>query len=279
MPQVFDQMMGAMARDPAFGFANVLKDREAEAIRDTPLSAAEERRIGRTQRDAYLRRAIGRGFPLHRNDWDLAYMRALVLEMAKSMTHRARYPELDVKLVKSPVADGQSFPGGYFVFTTALLEEPDEATVAAVVAHEVAHLDLGHLNEYARRDKFAADAFAPGPAGMDPFAMMTRGMALGSIMMAPFRPEHEHEADCQAVTWLFQRGYDPIALAEFFERLHNRRRDSPDTPWSRFNRSHPYSLDRREQVLGRTTQLRNWKPDKDLGRFADELEARTIRGR
>lgn len=274
-PPVFDQMMTEMARNPATAFSIVMKGQEAEAIRGTTISAIEERRIGRAQRDAYLRSAAAKGFPIRRDERDTRYLRDLVGILAKRMKNRARYRDVEVTIVDSPIPDGQSFPGGFLVFTSALLNEPDEATVAAVVAHELAHLDRGHLNEYARREKFAESAFRPGPNGMvDPSTMMGRGMALGSLMMDPFRPEHEHEADCRAATWLYQEGYDPKALAEFFERMHRRNRDQPDAPWSMIARSHPYSLDRREQVLGRLGQLKQWKPETNLGRYAENLEER-----
>ncbi len=192
------------------------------------------------------------------------------------MKNRARYPEIDVKLIESPIADGQSFPGGFLVFTSALLDEPDEATVAAVVAHEIAHLDRGHLNEYARRDKLAETAFRPDlNPNLDPSRFMTQGMALGSIMMDPFRPEHELDADCMATTWLYLEGYNPHALADFFDRLHRRNQDQPDSPFFRLARSHPYSLDRRDSVLRRLAQLRRWKSRDDLGFYAANLRRLT----
>ncbi len=269
-------MMREMARDPSRGFANVLKNLEAQALQATSLSAPDERRIGRIQRDRYLKQAASKGFPRHDKAADVAYLKDLATSLARRMKNRARYPRIEVQIVDSPIPDGQSFPGGYLVFTTALLNEPDEATVAAVVAHELAHLDLGHLNEYARREKLAQTAFRPQAQGrFDPFAMMTQGMAVGSVMMDPFRPEHEHEADCQAATWLYQEGYDPRALAEYFERLHRRNRDQPDVGWAMVSRSHPFSLDRREQVLGRLAQLQRWKPREDLGRYADNLKERS----
>ena len=47
----FDRMMKEMNADQSRGFANVLKDSEAQALESTSLSAAEEKRVGRSQRD------------------------------------------------------------------------------------------------------------------------------------------------------------------------------------------------------------------------------------
>ena len=275
MPQMFDRMMGDMSINPSTGFLSVMKDQEAAALQGTTLTIAEERQIGRTQRDAYLRAARAKGFTVREVARDTDYLKKLVEKFAPRMKNRARYPQIEVTLVDAPIPDGQSFPGGFLVFTSGLLDEPDEATVAGVVAHELAHLDRGHLNGYAKRDKLANNAFQfdPRTAG-DPFQMMTRGMALGSIMMDPFRPEHEHEADCLATTWLYQEGYSPLGLADFFTRMNQRLQDQPDNPFWKVGRSHPYSLTRRQAVLERYQQLQRWKPRQDLKRDAQALKDR-----
>ena len=95
------------------------------------------------------------------------------------------------------------------------------------------------------------------------------------MMFRPFRPEQEHDADCTAVTWMYREGYDPRALAGFFERLNRRRNDAPDAPFVSFLRSHPYSLDRRDHVRARLAQLQRWKPRNDLGLFPERLRRLT----
>jgi predicted Zn-dependent protease len=280
MDQVFDDMMRSMQANPAGGFQDFLATQERRALAEIQPTPEEERRIGRRMRDEYLRRADAEGYKVVTDGARLRYLRDLVEANAPRMAHRRRYPDLDLALIDAPVADGQSFPGGFLVFTTALLDEPDEATVAGVVAHELAHLDLGHLYSMAQRAKLAEGGFAPDPSMMaDPGRMMTRGMAIGGLMMMPFRPEQELEADCAATTWLYLGGYDPRALAGFFERLHARNRDQPDNPFFRFNRSHPYSLDRRAEVLDRLAQLRRWKDRADLGLFAENLQELVSRPR
>ncbi len=268
---MFDDMMESFARDPAGGFQDFLSKQEREALRQIRFSAAEERQIGQRWRQQYLREAAAKGYQTVQDPDQLRYLQALVEVFSRRMQHRDRYRDIQVTLIDASIADGQSFPGGYLVFTTALLKEPDEATVAGVVAHELAHLDLGHLYEYARRSKLADTAFQPSGFGADPSQFMTRGMALGSLMMNPFRPEHELQADCAATTWLYLEGYDPRALVGFFDRLHSRTRDQPDHPLFKFTRSHPYSLDRGREVADRLRQLRRWKKRDDLDLYPDNL--------
>lgn len=271
-------MTAEMAADPVGALPRLMREQEEAALAQGPLTIEEERQIGRRMRDQYLASAAARGFRESRDERDLAYLRALVERLRQGMIHRDRYDRIEVRLIDAPMPDGQAFAGGSLVFTTALLNVADEATVAGVVAHELAHLDLGHVEYYARRERFAARAFQfDGPGAFaDPTAMMRRGLAVGSLFANPYRPEHELEADCWATTRLYLAGYDPRALARFFEDLNRRMRDRPDEgfPWSW--RSHPYSLDRRAEVMNRLEQLRRWKPNAALGLHPDRLRDRRV---
>lgn len=283
MPELFMRMGENFARNPATGFQTFAEDLsqfEGPAMEGITLSVAEERRAGKYARAEYLAKAAAKGFRVDNDRERLEYLQSLVKTMSARMRNRNRYPNIEVTLIDAPVSEGQSFPGGYLVFTTELLREPDEATVVGVVAHELAHLDRGHLYEYARRSKLAESTFTrpPGVGGsFDEF--FTRGLALFGLMMKPFRPEHELEADCTAATWMYQEGYDPRALVGFFERLHNRLQDQPADPFFTFWRTHPFSLDRRQEVLDRLAQLERWRPRNDLGLYAENLRKLITHGR
>ena len=278
MGDLMNRMMERFATDPAGGFATFVDDlaqMEGPALQGVEVSLAEERRQGAKARLEYLEKARAQGYRVVDDPARLAYLRALVDRLAKRMVHRDRYAAIDVTLIDAPAADGQSFPGGSLVFTTGLLKEPDEATVVGVVAHELAHLDRGHMYDVVRREKLAQDSFrGPFGAGATFDEMFTRQAALFGMMMRPFRPEQEHEADCTAATWMFQEGYDPQALMGFFERLHRRRNDAPgvEIPFFNFARTHPYSLDRRDHVRARLRQLQAWRPRRDLGLYPENLK-------
>jgi predicted Zn-dependent protease len=283
MPELFDRMMDNFARDPANGF-NVmlgeLANLEGPALEGVSLSKEEERQIGRKARTEYLDQAARRGFPVVNDARKLGYFRALVDRFSGRMAHRDRYPEINLTLINAPIPDGQSFPGGFLIFTTALLQEPDEATVAGVVAHELAHLDRGHLYNYVRRSKLAEATYQNPPGDNADFQQFfTRQAALLGLMMNPYRPEHESEADCTSATWLYLEGYDPSGLVGFFERLNRRNNDQPANPFFNFGRTHPYSLDRRRHVLDRLAQLQRWKRRDDLGLYPENLRKLEARAR
>ena len=275
MPELFDRMMNRMAQDPARsfnGFLDELANLEGPALEGVTLNINEERQAGLKAQTEYLERALGRGYLVVNDRKKVDYLKALVARFSDRMAHRDRYPAIEVTLIDAPIPDGQSFPGGFLAFTTALLDEPDEATVVGVVAHELAHLERGHLYNYARRSKLAETTYRnPQAANANFDQFFTRQAALIGLMMNPFRPEHESEADCTSTTWLYQEGYDPKALVGFFERMHRRNNDQPDNPFFSFGRTHPFSLDRKRDVLDRLAQLRRWKRRDDLGLYAENL--------
>lgn len=281
MPELFQRMGERFATNPARGFegfVDELSALEGPALRGVSVPFEEERAAGRKARTEYLEKAKGQGYRIVESEERLAYLRALVDRFSARMEHRDRYSKIDVTLLGANIADGQAFPGGALVFTTALLDEPNEATVAGVVAHELAHLDRGHMVDIVRRGKLVETQFSePGVGGITFDQMFTRQAAVFGMMFRPFRPEQEHEADCSAVTWLYLEGYDPRALAGFFERLHRRRNDAPDNPFPSFARTHPYSLDRRDHVQARLAQLQRWRPRNDLELFAENLKTLTPR--
>jgi predicted Zn-dependent protease len=283
MPELFDRMMSGFLTDPSKGFpafVDELANMEGPALEGVTLSIAEERQAGLKARAEYLENAAAKGYPVVRDGRKLDYLKALVARFSARMARRDRYPVIEVTLIDAPIPDGQSFPGGFVAFTTALLDEPDEATVAGVVAHELAHLERGHLYGYARRSKLAEATYQNPPGGNPSFdQFFTRQAALLGLMMNPYRPEHEHEADCTSATWLYLEGYDPMGLVGFFERIHRRNNDQPDNPFFQFGRTHPYSLDRRRHVLDRLAQLRRWKRRDDLGLYADNLRRLVPRDR
>ena len=102
-------------------------------------------------------------------------------------------------------------PGKYVYFGRRLLERcPSEDSVAFVVAHEIAHHDLGHLDLFAGR-----------------FAKRLAGMAAGTVAVLFFRmlqkriysPEWELAADRRAIDLCLEAGYDPEKCLYFFHIL------------------------------------------------------------
>jgi predicted Zn-dependent protease len=271
---MFLRMRESLARNPATAMSDILRAEEDDAVAELPLSFEEEREIGQVMLDEYLAAARRKGLSIERDTDRVRYLEALVERFAARMRLRDRYRSLRVFVLDAKEPDARAFPGGAIVFSTAILEEPDEATVAGIVAHEVAHLDRGHLIEQAKRAKLARRGFGfpagAGPASLD--AMMRQGLVMGAQMSAPHRPEHEIDADCTAASWLFIERYDPRPYAAFLERLRRHWPDQPNMPFLRGFQTHPPAAERRDEVLARYRQLARWKPRQTLVRGEENLQ-------
>lgn len=123
-------------------------------------------------------------------------------------------------VLDSDVVNAFALPGGYVYVTRGLLAlAKDEAEVAGVLAHEIAHVTARHSVARATRSTIT-DLLAAGVGialGNDTVAQL---LNLGSgAMLASYSREQELEADTLGVQTLARAGYDPFAQATFLETL------------------------------------------------------------
>ena len=140
-----------------------------------------------------------------------------------STTARAGEP-WTFTVLDSDVVNAFAVPGGYVYVTRGLLAlAKDEAEVAGVLAHEIAHITARHSAQRQTRQTIAG-ILAAGVGlvfGNDTLAQLA-GLG-GTAVVASYSREQELEADQFGVETLRRAGYDPFAMATFLETL---RRDS-----------------------------------------------------
>ncbi|MGD1887525.1 MAG: M48 family metalloprotease [Cohaesibacteraceae bacterium] len=123
-------------------------------------------------------------------------------------------------LLDSPTVNAFALPGGYLYVTRGLLAlANDEAEVAAVVAHEIAHVTMRHaiareqeVRTAALIDRVLTDVLS------DPSAAQMAVLANG-VSLAQFSQNQELEADELGVRTIGRAGYDPFAAARFLETM------------------------------------------------------------
>lgn len=106
-----------------------------------------------------------------------------------------------------------ALPGGVVVISRALVDLlGSEAEVAAVLAHEIGHVDLGHCLDSVRA-RLALQKVGFGGLGALADAMVAHTLrtAFGKTM--------EDEADNYSLEMLVASGYDPLAGSRVFEAL------------------------------------------------------------
>jgi len=167
--------------------------------------------------------------------------------------------EYQAKVLAGGEINAFSLPGGYIYITKPLLsavESDDE--LAAVIAHEMAHVSLSHGMELARREakinnKAALAILAAVLAGknVDPGdAVLLAGLVRNGLLSG-YSQEAELEADANAVTYLQKAGYHPVAMLTVVQGLARMEMERPHEVV--MFRTHPYPEARaraaRQQLL------------------------------
>jgi predicted Zn-dependent protease len=157
-----------------------------------------------------------------------------------------------IKVIDSDEVNAFALPGGFFYVNKGLLLAADnEAELAGVMAHEIAHVAARHavenqtkasLLEYAA---LGGSIFLGGIPGL--IYQNTAGIGLLGIFMK-FSRGAEEEADKLGVQYMYAAGYDPGAMATMFEKLEAKNKKKPGLI-SRAFASHPAPPDRRASSL------------------------------
>ncbi|HEX8503456.1 MAG TPA: M48 family metallopeptidase [Pyrinomonadaceae bacterium] len=173
----------------------------------------------------------------------------------------ARLP-FTIKVIDSDEVNAFALPGGFFYVNKGLILAADnEAEVAGVMAHEIAHVTARHAMEnqakgmLAEIGLLAGSIFLGGLGGM----LINQGAQFGALLgFMKFSRSAESEADLLGVQYLWAAGYDPNAMSTMFEKLAAKNKKKPGT-FSKLFESHPQSVDRMEA----TRQLVARFPDKE----------------
>lgn len=157
-----------------------------------------------------------------------------------------------IKVVDTDEVNAFALPGGFFYVNRGLILAADnEAELAGVMAHEIAHVAARHAMEnQAKANTMQLGAiigsiFLGGIPGL--VFQNTAGLGLMAAFMK-FSRSAEEEADKLGVQYLYAAGYDPSAMATMFEKLSAKNNKKPGF-LSRAFSTHPQPPDRRAASL------------------------------
>src|SRR5207253_10610241 len=127
-----------------------------------------------------------------------------------------------IKVLDSDEVNAFALPGGFmFVNTGLVLKAGNEAELAGVLAHEIAHVAARHGTRQATKGEIINYASIPlifmgGWAG---YAIRQgAGLAI-PLGFLKFSQSMESEADFLGLQYLHKSGYDPTAFVDFFEKV------------------------------------------------------------
>jgi len=156
--------------------------------------------------------------------------------------------------LRDPTVNAFALPGGFIAVHTGLIALADtESELASVLGHEMGHVTQRHiarqlgLQQQMQLPVMAALAAAIllGRARPDLAAGALAGAQAGAIQtQLGYSRDFEREADRIGLQSLEAAGFDPRAMAVFFEKLQRSSRVSDDGSMPGYLRTHPVTFER-----------------------------------
>jgi len=163
-----------------------------------------------------------------------------------------------IKVIDSDEVNAFALPGGFFFVNKGLILAADnEAELAGVMAHEIAHVCARHAMENQGKGAFMNYAALAGVMFGGPIVsavLQNGGGILAGLASLKFSRGAEEEADNLGVQYLYASGYDPTAMSTMFEKLASQNKKKPGTIAKLFS-THPQSVDRRDTSLQLVTRF------------------------
>lgn len=215
-----------------------------------------------------------------------SYINRVGNELARH-SHRLQMP-YSFRAVNAAYINAYAFPGGSIAVTRGILVELEsEAELAALLGHEIGHVNARHTAEQSTKgmlaNLFVAGAsVATGAAGYGNAANLVQslgGLSAGALL-AHYSRDNEREADALGMEYMTRAGYSPEGMTGLMEILQENGRKQPGAIELMFA-THPMSRERlqyarqqaqstyarflpgvqnRERYMDQTANLRRIKP-------------------
>ena len=157
-----------------------------------------------------------------------------------------------IRVVDSDEVNAFALPGGFFYVNKGLILAADnEAELAGVMSHEIAHVTARHAMENEAKMQainygMLAGILLGGPIVSN--VLYNGGSFLQGLAFLKFSRGAEEEADKLGVQYMWAAGYDPGAMATMFEKLEAKNKKKPGTI-SKLFADHPAPADRRASAI------------------------------
>jgi|SRR5580704_1955058 predicted Zn-dependent protease len=178
-----------------------------------------------------------------------------------------------IKVIDTDDINAFALPGGFFYVDSGLILAADnEAELAGVMSHEIAHVAACHVARENTRGQLMNLASIPlifvgGGIGFAARNLVGLAVPMGFLQ---FSRNFEAEADFLGIEYMYKAGYDPQALTTFFEKVKALEKGKPGTIAKAFN-THPQTPDRIQKTQREINTLLPPEPEYivDTSEFAD----------
>jgi predicted Zn-dependent protease len=231
----------------------------------TVLSASEEKQLG-----LEFMRNIRQNLDLVDDPITTAYLQNIADKLQPKSGDIEQ--NITIFIVNDPTINAFAGPGGYIgVHTGLILAARKEGELAAVLAHEMAHVLQRHLaRTFETNSKMSLSTLGAIIAALvlgshNPQAsqaVIASSVAGNAQQQLTFSRSHEQEADRVGLELLASAGYDPRMMVSFFEVLQQQQR-AQNNMAPEFLQTHPLTLSRIADARNRAEQYPKFPPEKE----------------
>ncbi len=186
------------------------------------LSTAQEEELGiQSYRQILSQSQVARSGP------ELDLVMRVAKRLAEATGEAGREFEWQASLIESDQVNAFCLPGGKnAVYTGILPVAKDEAGLAVVMGHEMAHAIARHgaqriLQQTSMQTLLTGAQFSLGGMDYDTQRLVMGALGAGAQygVMLPFSRDHESEADEMGLMYSARAGYDPRVAPAFWQRM------------------------------------------------------------
>lgn len=187
---------------------------------------------------------------LNKNDYPEAYdfMNTMMETILRS--EKFKYADTfdwEITIINQNVMNAFAVPGGHIYFYTGLIKYLDDsASLAGVMGHEMAHVDLRHSTQVLTKVYGISFLIGLLTGDTDESILVTlaKNLALGAAQLQ-FSRDHEYMADRYSIYYLSTSKYEPTGIGNFFLKLED---DGYTSDTFEFLSTHPSDENRLDNI-------------------------------
>lgn len=185
--------------------------------------------------------------------------------LGRKLARFAHIPTPYFFIVKSNEINAFAGPGGYIGINTQLiLATSNESELAAVMAHEIAHVRLHHLYQMIQHEKQMRIPMLASMLASVALGIINPTLGSGALMASlsgfaqdniNFTRANEKEADRIGIDMLIKAGFNPKGMASFFKKMQENSRYYYTAHIPAILRTHPLDDDRIAEAENRIDRV------------------------
>ena len=193
-------------------------------------------------------------------NWELladpARLAHLTMIVEKLKPHLERRIPYEVRIIRSDVPNAFCLPGGYIFFSSRMLELlHSDSEIAAVMAHEMIHVDRSHsIKMAAKANKVNLAALAVILLSGGTAAPVILAQVAQVAINSSYTIEFEKEADNIGLDALIAAGYPPTAMVTLMESFMHEEMKQPIREYGIYM-DHPESIERVQNMSEKLKKL------------------------